>query len=207
MKDRLLLIGMVAITLLISALSWHYFGDDAAGILSGKPDSVKHWLPLVLRVHIAFGMLAMASGAALWFTSRKPGRYPIHRWLGRFYALSILISGTGAAIIAPYAIGGLVSTMGFLSLGIAWWYFTARSVQLAMTGDIQRHRKAASYSLALTYSSFTFRLFLLIPLLTNVPFVPLYRVDTWISWMINLGLVAIYYRLRNRSITPTLQLL
>ncbi len=194
MKNSILLICMITITLLISFLSWHYFGSDAAGILKGKPDAVMNWLPTILRIHIGGGMLAMASGAALKYTSLRSERIAAHRWLGRFYALSILVSGTMGACIAPWSIGGAVTAFGFLSLVGLWWYFTFRSVALAMKGDVVGHRRAASFSLALTYSSLTFRLFLLFPLLTSLPFVPVYQFGSWACWIINLSLVALFLR-------------
>lgn len=199
MKNGILLIGMITITLVISFLSWHYFGSDAAGILRGKPASVMNWLPTVLRIHIACGMLAMASGSALWYTSRKRKRLGAHRWLGRFYGLTILVGGVTAACIAPWAIGGAISAFGFLGMVACWWYFTFRAVMLAMKGDLVGHQRAASYTLGLTFTALTFRMFLLIPLLTSLPFVPVYQFGTWASWMINLGLVAWYLRTRSSA--------
>ncbi len=194
MKNSILLISMITITLAISIMSWHYFGSDAAGILRGKPDAVMNWLPTILRIHIAGGMLAMASGCALWYTSRRLSRFGAHRWLGRLYALSILVSGAASACIAPWAIGGAASTFGFLGLASAWWYFTFRAVALAIKGDLAGHRRAAAFSLSVTFSSLTFRMFLLIPLLTSLPFVSVYQFASWACWIINLGLVALFLR-------------
>jgi len=201
MKNNALLISMIIITLVISLMSWHYFGSDAAGILRRKPGAVMNWLPTLLRIHIGGGMLAMLSGCALWYTSRKASRFGPHRWLGRFYGLSILVSGAASVCIAPWAIGGAVSAFGFLGLASAWWYFTFRAVRLAMQGDIVGHKRAAAFSLSVTFSALTFRMFLLIPLLTSLPFIPVYRFGSWACWIINLGLVAFFLRKRRTSVT------
>lgn len=181
---------MVTITVIISALSLHYFGAQPSGILRSKPEGVMHWLPIVLRIHIAGGMLAMASGAALVYTSRQRSRHRTHRWLGRGYSISVLISGLMGAVIAPYAFGGLISGLGFLGMTTAWLYFSTRTIYLAVKGDLSGHQKAATYSLAMTYTALTFRMFLLIPLLTSLPFLPVYRFGSWAAWLINLGLAA-----------------
>jgi len=194
MTNRLLFPAMVVITIALSAASWHYFGARPSGILRAKPAEVMDWLPLILRLHIACGMLAMAGGAALVFTSSRSHLHRVHRWLGRGYGLSVLFGGLMAAVIAPYAIGGLISCLGFLGMTVVWLYFSGQAVYLAIKGDIISHRKAATYSLALTYTSLTFRLFLLIPLLTSLPFVPVYRFASWASWLIHLGLVAWWLR-------------
>lgn len=199
MKNSILLVSMATITIVISALSWHYFGSDAAGILRGKPDAVMDWLPTILRIHIGGGMLAMASGTGLWFTSRKQKRFGVHRWIGRFYGLSVLVGGVAGACIAPWSIGGTVTVFGFLGLATVWMYFTARAVVLAMKGDIAGHQRAAAFSLAVTFSALTFRMFLLIPLLTSLPFIPVYRFGSWACWIINIGLVALFLRLRTGS--------
>jgi len=185
---------MVVITIALSAASWHYFGARPSGILRAKPAEVMDWLPLILRIHIACGMLAMATGATLVYTSFRSHLHGVHRWLGRGYGLSVLVGGLTAAVIAPYAIGGLISGLGFLGMTVVWLYFTARAVYLAVNGNIVGHRKAATYSLALTYTSLTFRMFLLIPLLTSLPFVPVYRFASWASWLIHLCLVAWWLR-------------
>lgn len=194
MKNAILLVCMIAITLVISFMSWHYFGSDTAGILKLKSAAVMNWLPTILRIHIGSAMLAMASGSALWYTSRKPSRLDAHRWLGRFYGLSILVSGAASACIAPWAIGGALSAFGFLGLASAWWYFTFRAVSLAIKGDVAGHKRAAAFSLSVTFSALTFRMFLLVPLLTIIPFVPVYRFGSWACWIINIGLVAVLLR-------------
>ena len=206
MKNSILLIGMVTITVVISAMSWHYFGSDAAGILRGKPDAVMNWLPTILRIHIGGGMLAMALGTGLWYTSRKRKRYGVHRWLGRFSGLCILVSALAGAVIAPYSIGGMITVFGFLGLVTVWLYFTARAIVLAMKGDIIGHQRAAAFSLSVTFSALTFRMFLLIPLFTDLPFVPIYRFGSWACWIINIGLVAFFLRSRTASMNSKTQL-
>ncbi len=194
MTNRLLFPIMVVITIALSAASWHYFGARPSGILRGKPTEVMDWLPLILRIHIVCGVLALAIGSALVYTSSRSRLYNAHHWLGRGYGLSVLVSGLTAAIIAPYAIGGLISSLGFLGMTAVWLYFSTQTIYLAIKGDIIGHRKAATYSLAVTYNALTFRIFLLIPLLTSLPFIPVYRFASWASWLINLGLVAWWLR-------------
>jgi hypothetical protein len=203
MKNNILLASMATITLIISAFSWHYFGSDTAGILQGKPAAVMDWLPTILRVHIGGGMLAMASGTALLYTSRKRKRYGVHRWLGRFYGLSILVGAVAGACIAPWSMGGAITAFGFLGLVTVWLYFTARAIMLAMKGDILGHQRAAAFSLSVTFAALTFRLFLLIPLLTSLPLVPVYRFGSWACWIVNIGIVALY--LRRRAVSTNIK--
>lgn len=202
MKKHGLLLSMIVTTTVITALSWHYFNSNNAGILRSKPGEVMIWLPTLLRIHIGAGMTAMAVGAGLVFS--RNGRPVLHRTLGRTYALAVLVSGLAGLIVAPWALGGWVSGLGFTGLALAWLYFTGRSMLLAVRGDLPGHRRAVVFSLALTYSALTFRLFLLIPMLTDLPFFPVYRFGSWASWILQLGVAA--WWLRRQTISPPAQL-
>lgn len=200
MKTKVLFPVLCVITLVITAMSWNYFGSDQAGILRGKPIETRYWLPFFLRVHIAGGMLAMMFGAGLVFSSS--GRMRLHRALSNGYALSILFSGLAGLIVAPQSIGGWWAGSGFTALALAWLYFTARAVQTALRADWPAHRRMVVYSLALTFSSLGFRLVLLIPILTDLPFITVYRLDSWLCWPLHLLVAAWWLRREQEARVP-----
>lgn len=189
MKNLILFVALSIITVVLSVMSWHYFGSDDAGILLRKPEEVKSWLPFVLRIHIGGGMLAMACGAFLVLSSKRAGLIKWHRWLGRLYTVAVFLSGLAGAIIAPHAIGGIISALGLGSLSLAWMYSTGLAAHSAIKGDWATHHKSTTYSLALTFSSLTFRLVLLFAFL-GIPFVSVYRTSCWVSWILHLGFAA-----------------
>ncbi|MEM6769739.1 MAG: DUF2306 domain-containing protein [Bacteroidota bacterium] len=197
MKRTILFALLLIVAITLTALSWHYFGSDEAGILARKPQAVKSWLPTFLRIHIGGGMIAMLCGAGLVFTSRG-AKLSVHRYLGRIYASAVLVSGMAGLIVAPHAIGGAVSGFGLGSLALAWMYFTVRTIQHALNKEWVAHQRAAAYSLALTFSSLTFRLFLLFAFL-GYPFTTVYRTSCWVSWLLHLGIVAVWFSYRGQT--------
>ncbi len=188
MKRTILIITAVIACFVLAGVGWGYFVEEETRIVLSKAEEMRAWYASRLRIHIGGGGLAMLLGVGLMITANRSRWLKIHRWLGRGYALVILISGVAGLMIAPYAIGGWVSALGLLSLGVLWLLTTGATVFYALRGQLERHRYLAILSLALTFSAFTLRLFLLIPMITELPFVSVYKFSVWASWIINLSL-------------------
>ena len=92
--------------------------------------------------------------------------------------------------------GGWITTIGFSALSIAWLYTTIKAISSIRKGDILNHKKWMFLSYGLTFSAIIQRTLLLIPLLTETPFMPIYQLSAWLPWMLNL---TIAYYLYERS--------
>jgi hypothetical protein len=113
-------------------------------------------LPMI--VHTFFGPLALLTGPFQFFAGLRARRPALHRWTGRTYAVSCLISGVAALAAAPYASGGPVATLGFGTLAIAWIATTGAAWAAAVNRNFDLHRRLMLYSFAMTFGAATLRL-------------------------------------------------
>ncbi len=170
------------------AMSSHYLVSEQTVILRKKEIASSLWYLLTFRSHIFFGLIAITAGPSQFITCLRTRYRILHKVIGYLYVTSVLISSTAGLIIAPFAMGGLVTSIGFSVLSISWFGFTINSLLAIRNGDINIHKKWAFISYALTFSSITQRTLLLIPLLTDIPFTPIYQLSAWLPWLINLAL-------------------
>lgn len=187
MSFRVVITFMVAGALSMLVMSVHYLYLDRTGIMIGKPITDHCWYRILLRGHIATGLLAMLLAPAVWGTSRRGIR--LHRGLGYGYGCAVLFSAVIGLCIAPYSMGGWVTGLGFTMLSTIWLGTTVATYWAAVRGYRVNHVKLGMMSVSLTYSALTLRLMLLLPLLTEVDFMTVYRQAAWSSWLINLGVV------------------
>ncbi len=173
-------------------MSFHYLQRDPSGILIGKPIAEYGWYRLAFTCHVGFGLLAITLGP--WQLIRKVRqRYPrLHRQLGYVYAIGVASSSLAGLIIAPYAMGGWVAQWGFGCLAVCWFGSLGKGIWSARTGDLESHRTWMTINYALTFAAITQRTLLLLPLLTDVPFLPVYQVSAWLPWLLNASIALLY---------------
>ncbi len=113
----------------------------------------------------------------------------LHRWLGRLYVLSVLLSAIAGFMLALNASGGLVAKVGFAAMAIIWFY----SVSLAYTSirakNVAEHRRWMIRSYALTLSGVTLRVYLGLFFASGMAYSDFYPVLAWLSWVPNLLVV------------------
>ena len=205
---RLLVPALLWLILLVPALA---VGGFALRLITGDPAQVPHELrvhlenvPVSFVLHTSFGGLALL--LAPW--QLLPGlrrRWPgLHRWGGRLYAGSCLISGIAAYPVAFGTVAGPVAAAGFTAMATAWLIATGLAWQAIRARRVAEHRRWMIRSLALTFSAVTLRLLLLIPLLglpDTVPFFTFYSGTAWGSWILNLILAELYLRAGTGQLT------
>jgi uncharacterized membrane protein len=124
-------------------------------------------------------------------------RWPaLHRASGWVSAMAILVAGVSGLSLAQHAQGGWPSRTGFSVLSLLWLAVTANGIRLAMLGERARHRTWMAYGVALT-SSVTLRVMLGLgigPL--QLPFMTVYVLAAWGSWLFNLAACACWLRFR-----------
>lgn len=167
-------------------MSTHYLHEDQSGILERKEVASNLWYIMIFRGHVLFGLIAITVGPFQFVKRILIYKKPIHRLIGCVYFTSVLISSLCGLVVAPFAMGGWMTAVGFSVLSILWFYVTTKSVLAIRSNDFENHRRWAYFSYALTFSAITQRTLLLIPLLTDIPFIHIYQLSAWIPWILNL---------------------
>ena len=177
--------------MLIFATSFHYFQKMITGIVENKIVKEEIWYNVILRIHIVCGLIAIFSGPFQLSKTFREKKLYTHKKLGYVYTICVLISGTTGLIIAQYAIGGIISTIGFSCLSLLWIISMVLSIKAIRNKKILEHRKWMFINYALTFSSIPQRFLLALAFIPSLSFVNVYRMSAWVSWMINI-LIALY---------------
>jgi len=63
----------------------------------------------------------------------------VHRMTGKVYAASVLVSSITGIYIGIISTGGLIPSMGFISLGVMWFYTTLMACIYIRNKQILQH--------------------------------------------------------------------
>ncbi len=166
----------------------YFFLDRRFGLLSTKSNEILQnelW-NINFYGHIVFGGLALLIGW-LQFSSTLRHKNPgLHRTVGKIYIISVFFSGLCGLFIAFYATGGLVSTLGFLSLDTIWLSTTLLGFRTAKRQDIIAHKEYMIYSYAACFAAVTLRIWLPILTIALGDFLIAYQVVAWWCWVPNI---------------------
>ena len=182
--SRISLIIAVTFSVLVALTSYRFL---ALGLplsfpeLQGQIEGQR----LAFLLHISLAPVALAIGSVQFFASIRR-RKALHRWLGRVYGVSILISGTAGIVVALNAAGGLSAQLGFALLAIAWVLTTANGIRHAMARRIGMHRRWMIYSFALTFAGVTLRLYLFGFIAAGLSYTEASVYLAWLCWVPNL---------------------
>lgn len=157
-------------------------------------------------VHHPTAIVFHAVGAAfapfiglLQCSTRFRRRWPAwHRWLGRLYLVGcVLIGGAAGVWLSFFAYGGITVRVGLLLIGLLWFYSSWRAYVAIRNGQVAAHRRWMLRSVAMAFGGVTLRTYLLLLVLSSVPFLTAYRIVAWASWVPNLLIVE--YLLRREA--------
>ncbi len=154
---------------------------------------------VALSIHAVSAAIALLAGPWQFVTSIRNRHPHLHRALGRCYALAVLIGWCASLPIALHAQTGPIASAGFLCLGLCWIATTATAIWKIKHGDIPAHRRWMIRSYALTTAAITLRIYLLIILTQNIPFIPAYRTISWLCWLPNFLLAEFIFRKNNKT--------
>ena len=177
-----IVLGAVSMAVMASS----YFIYEKNSFLDAKELSSYLWYRTIFKTHIVSGVVAIVTGAFQFIKSPIKQRISLHKYIGKVYVASIFISSFCGLVAAQFATGGLVSRIGFSVLSILWFYFTYLAYKQARAGNIPAHKIWMYRSYALTFSSLTLRLFLLLVLFSPAPFLIVYQFASWACWITNL---------------------
>jgi len=178
----------------------YVFVDGKVALLASKSDELLadvFW-QIGFYGHILFGGLALMIGWVQFSKKIRSRNLDLHRNLGKVYVIATLVSGLCGIYIALNATGGLVTTLGFMSLGLIWVYTTLKAYFAIRKGDVQLHQGMMIYSYAACFAAVTLRIWL--PLLTIGfgGFDTAYRIVAWLCWVPNM--VFAYFWVRRKGL-------
>jgi uncharacterized membrane protein len=154
------------------------FGTDLHASFSQRPWAI--W------AHLAFGPVALVTGAVNFRHAIRRTRPALHRRIGQAYVIAALGTGVAGGYLALYAQGGLNTTLGFGGLAVATLTTVTMAWRYAVARDLKAHRRWMIRSYAMILAAVTLRIEL--PLVANYlnGFLPAYNIIAWLSWVPNL---------------------
>jgi uncharacterized membrane protein len=185
---RILKIVMIITAIFVGLYPFiYFFVDRKFGLLQMKPDDVLTSISwnIGFYFHIVLGGIALLIGWIQFNEGIRLRRLKWHRALGKVYVFAALFSSLASIYISLYATGGIVATLGFMLLGLFWFYSTYKAYNSIRNKNVNTHQKMMIYSYAACLAAVTLRIYL--PLLTMAfgEFTPAYLIVAWLSWVPN----------------------
>lgn len=143
--------------------------------------------------HLAGGGIALATGVLQFSTRLRVQRPSVHRFLGRVYVGTVLVSGISALLMAPSSSGGMPAHWGFGLLATLWLTTSLMALLRVRSGDYAAHREWMLRSYGLCFAAVTLRLYLGLSALAGVPFDDAYSAIAWLCRVPNLIVVEWFF--------------
>ena len=141
----------------------------------------------MLLTHVLGGTIALLLGPWQFRQAIRNKHLQIHRWIGRFYLVAVLLGGVGGLYMAPLAYGGLPARAGFGMLAVLWLMTGGMAYLHIRQKNIATHRMWMIRNYSLTFAAVTLRLWL--PLFYEIigyEFKDAYTTVAWLAWVPNL---------------------
>lgn len=166
----------------------YFFINRKFGLLQMKNDALLNSVAwnIAFYLHITLGGIALLIGWTQFSEKLRTNKLKLHRQVGKVYVLAALISAVAAIYIAQYATGGIVASLGFIGLGITWFYTTMRAYIEIKRGHKDEHQKMMIYSYSACFSAVTLRIYLPFLVMLFHDFIKAYLLVAWLSWIPNL---------------------
>lgn len=164
----------------VSVYSTRYFVTSPS-----DPHFAQYILPL--RLHVAGGIGALLVGPWQFSRRLRSRALELHRWLGRFYLLEVLLGSIAGFAMALVSKEGLATHLGFGLLAVLWFFTGLRAYRAIRVGRIAEHRQWMIRNFALTLAAVTLRNYLPLMLFAlHWPFRTAYSAVAWLCWVPNL---------------------
>jgi len=186
-KIKWLVFGFFSMAIGLYPLAY-FIVDRKFGLLSTKSEVLLSDLVwnIAFYGHIIPGGIALFIGWLQFSAKLRKRNINLHRNIGKVYFLTVMISGLCSLYIGYFSTGGLITSVGFMSMGVLWLVLTWLAIRAVKKGEILQHQKLMIFSYALCFSAVTLRFWL--PLLTGFfgDFFIAYKIVAYLSWIPNL---------------------
>mgnify|MGYP002795122675 CR=1 FL=1 len=181
--------------------SLYFIIDRNFGLLQSKPEAllINPIWNTAFYTHIILGGLALLIGWTQFPKAFRDRNRKLHKKIGMAYVTFAFFSSLAGIYIGLFATGGMVSILGFVSLGIIWLITTMMGWFTAKKHDFEAHENWMIYSYAACFAAVMLRIWL--PILITLhqgEFIPAYHIVAWLCWVPNM-LVA-FWIVRRRKI-------
>lgn len=155
--------------------------------------------PVRALLHMVAGMVMLVAGALNLDPGLRLRHRVLHRWMGRAYVAAVVIGGTAALLAAPWSYGGMVTHLGFGTLGVLSITTTLLGLAAIRKGDVRVHREWMIRSYALTLGAVMLRIYIPVSLVAGARFEEAYQVISWACWVPNLIVAELFFIGRRRT--------
>lgn len=189
-RNLMIFLAILTATLIPSS----FFLAPTEGILADKSKTLlaNQLYMDSFYVHVVLGGIALLIGWVGFIDNIRVKYLNFHRIAGRIYVFCFLITALTSILVSYHAYGGLVSQLGFMSVGIIAVFTTLKGFSAIMNKEIVEHRAWMRYSYACCLASVTLRLWNPILGLFMEDFKLIYQIVSWLSWVPNLIFVKLY---------------
>ena len=189
MTQKIAKIGIALFAIIIGLYpALYFFKDRTFGLLSSKSAELLAnalW-NTAFYTHIILGGIALLIGWLQFSTKLRLTKLSLHRTIGKIYVVAVLMSSVAGIGIGFFATGGLVTSAGFICLGIIWFTTTLLAYTAIRKVQIEQHRRLMIYSYAACFAAVTLRLWLPLLIMLFGDFIIAYSVVAWLSWVPNI---------------------
>lgn len=158
------------------------------GLLSSKKPELLNSIfwNIGFYTHIISGGLALLIGWIQFSSKMRSRNILLHKRVGKLYLIAVFLSSIAGIYIGFYATGGIISSLGFISLGIIWFCTTLMAYLHIRNKQIEKHQKMMIYSYAACFAAVTLRIWLPILIMIFGDFNKAYVIVAWLCWVPNL---------------------
>lgn len=168
--------------------------DGGKGIAAHYAEQSR-FMRQALLVHVSSAGVALLLTPLQWSTRFRRRWLAAHRIVGRIIAAAIAVGAVSGLIIAQVSYTGMVGTVGFSALALAWAASCTQMVRHARAKQLDQHRQWALRTTALTFAGVTLRVWVGIGIAFQQPateaasqaaFDRVYVVMPFLCWVPNL---------------------
>ena len=109
----------------------YFIIDRRFGLLNSKSEALLEsniW-NITFYTHIVLGGIALLIGWTQFVSKWRKQNPNVHRQIGKVYVFTVLLSAITSIYIALFATGGMVPSVGFICMGIVWFFYDIQSIQ------------------------------------------------------------------------------
>ncbi len=171
----------------------YYFPLDfeKSNFLIGRRESFRGFYPTAFYAHIFAGPLAVVLGAVQMASGRVVRFHALHRTIGRWQMLVIIVVGVSGLVMAGSAYTGPVAGLGFALLAVLTMFTGLSAAYHAIRGQLDAHRRWAGCCFVLLCSPLLLRIAGGIFSVTGFESTLTYQLNAWLSWLIPLVIVVV----------------
>jgi uncharacterized membrane protein len=168
--------------------SIYFFIDRKFGLLSSKSIELfsNTFWNIGFYTHILSGGLALLIGWTQFSSKIRDNNLTLHRRIGKLYVIAVILSSIAGIGIGFFATGGILSSSGFICLGLIWFSTTIMAYVNIKNRQIEEHQKMMIYSYAACFAAVTLRIWLPLLIMIFGNFITAYTIVAWLCWVPNL---------------------